>query len=292
MTLDYHLLPALGPLALAAVSLWPGASDGRDAGRIGSVAEAASLGALAAVMLTLLLGAAGVAESGAAIAAGDGILFDRLSAIMLLLVAFVGWIVMRYSRRYLDGDPGQTRFYRWLSATLAAVLTLVMVDNLILLAAAWVATSLCLHQLLVFYPDRPRAVLAARKKFIISRIGDACMLLAVALTWQTFGTVQYQELFAAAELLRLGGEVPVQVHLSSILLVTAAVLKSAQFPFHGWLTVVMETGVGVSMTSSSQDTQPIPASMVATRSLGCRSSTPDAQRLATGSWLAEQQCTA
>jgi NAD(P)H-quinone oxidoreductase subunit 5 len=246
--LDAHLIPVIGPAALAAAALWPWQSTRQAADRIGAAAETCSLIALGAVFVTLLAGTPWLASITTTSAATGlvGVMFDALSATVLLLVCFVGWVVVRYSRRYLDGDPGQVRFFRWLCATLAAVLTLVMADNLVMLTGAWIATSLCLHKLLVFYPERPRAVMAARKKFIISRLGDLCMGLAVFITWQTFGTVHYGELFEAAEAARTAGTVPPAAHLSAILLVVAAVLKSAQFPFHGWLTEVMETPTPVS----------------------------------------------
>ena len=75
---------------------------------------------------------------------------------MLLLVTFIGWIVLRYSRTYLDGEKRQTYFTIWLLSTLAAVLLLVQSGNLVQLVVAWIATSFCLHRLLLFYPERRR----------------------------------------------------------------------------------------------------------------------------------------
>ena len=106
---------------------------------------------------------------------------DPLSVLMLGLVTFLGMIVSRYSFNYLAGDPGQARFSRWLVLTLASVSTLVISSNLLMFALAWVATSLSLHKLLLFYPERVGAVLAAKKKFIVSRIGDVCLLAALLL---------------------------------------------------------------------------------------------------------------
>ena len=90
------------------------------------------------------------------------IYFDALSAIIAVLVAFVGTIVIDYSRNYLDGDPSQGRFFKWLCLTLAAVLSITISGNMLQFTLAWVASSLCLHQLLVFYHDRRAARLAAR----------------------------------------------------------------------------------------------------------------------------------
>ena len=166
------------------------------------------------------------------------LLVDPLSALMLVLVSFLGVIVTRYAVNYLDGDPAQATFSRWLVLTLASVLVLVLSSNLLLFTAAWIATSLSLHQLLTFYRERPAAVIAARKKFIISRLADACMITALVLVWRGHGTWEFHELFAN----------PAGPHSGLVagLLVAAAMLKSAQFPFHSWLPDTLETPTPVS----------------------------------------------
>jgi NAD(P)H-quinone oxidoreductase subunit 5 len=166
------------------------------------------------------------------------LLVDPLSALMLVLVSFLGVIVTRYAVNYLDGDPAQATFSRWLVLTLASVLLLVLSSNLLLFTAAWIATSLSLHQLLTFYRERPAAVIAARKKFIISRLADACMITALVLVWRGHGTWEFHELFAN----------PAGPHSGLVagLLVAAAMLKSAQFPFHSWLPDTLETPTPVS----------------------------------------------
>jgi NAD(P)H-quinone oxidoreductase subunit 5 len=124
------------------------------------------------------------------------LLLDPLSALMLVLVSFLGVVVKRYAANYLDGDARQATFSRWLVLTLTSVLVLVLSSNLLLFTAAWIATSLSLHQLLTFYHERPAAVIAARKKFIISRLADACILTALVLVWRGHGTWEFHELFA------------------------------------------------------------------------------------------------
>jgi NAD(P)H-quinone oxidoreductase subunit 5 len=170
--------------------------------------------------------------------AGLAFLLDPLSVTLLLLVSFLGVIITRYSVNYLDGDPQQARFSRWLILTLVSVLTLLAASNLLLLAAAWIATSLSLHQLLTLYRDRPAALLAARKKFLISRLGDLCMIAALFLVWQQWGTWEFHEILA-----RPAGD---GLGWIAGLLVAAAVMKSAQFPFHSWLPDTMETPTPVS----------------------------------------------
>ena len=166
------------------------------------------------------------------------ILLDPLSAIMLLLVSFLGLIVTHYAVNYLDGDERQAIFSRWLILTLSSVLVLVVSSNLLLFTIAWISTSLSLHQLLTFYRKRAAAVMAARKKFIISRLADACMVTALALVWQGHGTWEFHTLFANPAGPNSG--------LIASLFVAAAMLKSAQFPFHSWLPDTLETPTPVS----------------------------------------------
>lgn len=173
-----------------------------------------------------------------------GTYVNGVTVIMLLLVSFVGVVVTRYSFNYLDGDAKQGRFHKWLALTLAAILTLVVSGNLLMFALAWIATSLCLHQLLMVYRERPAAVLAAHKKFVASRIGDLSLLAAVGLIGSTLHTLQFDEM--ARLLSALDGPLPTALNIAAILIVLSAGLKSAQFPFHGWLIQVMEAPTPVS----------------------------------------------
>jgi NAD(P)H-quinone oxidoreductase subunit 5 len=173
-----------------------------------------------------------------------GTYVNSVTVIMLLLVSFVGAIVSRYARNYLDGDPNQGRFHKWLILTLASILILIVSGNLLMFSLAWIATSLCLHQLLMFYRERPAAVLSAHKKFIASRIGDASLLLAIVLIGSTLHTLEFNEIFA--RMAALEGPLPASLQAASLLIVLSAALKSAQFPFHGWLIQVMEAPTPVS----------------------------------------------
>jgi NAD(P)H-quinone oxidoreductase subunit 5 len=241
-------LIALGPLALGAAGLLAGhrnvSAQAAGVWAVRSAGSAIAVAVAAAVLLTLSspLRTETIGWRGA----GFALFLDPLSAIMFLLVAFIGLIVLRYSRNYLNGDPGQGRFIRWLCLTLAAVLFVIISGNLLQFFLAWVATSLSLHRLLLFYPERPNAVLAARKKFVASRLADACLLAAMILIYRLFGSLDYAALYSGAEVLQAAGGVPVSLYGAAAFLVTAALLKSAQFPFHGWLTEVMETPTPVS----------------------------------------------
>ena len=167
---------------------------------------------------------------------------DVVSVVMLLLVSFIGWVVVRYASTYLDGEPGQGRFTALLCATLASVMLLVTSGNLVQLVAAWVATSLFLHKLLLFYPGRVAAQRAARKKYVTARAGDIALLGAAGLLAYGFATTDIASILEAAR--RSEGR-PYAI-AAAVLIAIAAVLKSAQFPMHGWLTEVMETPTPVS----------------------------------------------
>jgi len=116
------------------------------------------------------------------------LLLDGVAVTMAVLVSFLGLSVIRFSRRYLFGDPRQPQFYSWMSLTLGAVLALVLSGNLLLIWVSWVAMSLSLHRLLLHFPQRTGAVFSARKKFVVSRLGDFCLLAAVVLVHRQYGT--------------------------------------------------------------------------------------------------------
>ena len=173
--------------------------------------------------------------------------YDGPSSLMLLMVSFVGWVICRYSLRYLDGDAQQGNYFRWAAATIGAVSLMAIAGNLFMFAAAWVLTSFGLHHLLLYYPDRPGARRAAWTKFAISRLGDVALIAALILTYVNFQTLDLAALFAALD----GGSpdtslAQVPTGVIGWLFIAAAALKSAQFPFHSWLPLTMETPTPVS----------------------------------------------
>jgi NAD(P)H-quinone oxidoreductase subunit 5 len=162
---------------------------------------------------------------------------------MLLLVSFLGAIVVRYSRTYLQGDPGLDRYLRWLLLTLGAVTSLVLADNLLVMALVWTAVSLTLHQLLTFFSDRPAALVAAHKKFLVSRLADTCVAVGLALVYREVGSFRLDHV---AAWVGARSELPWSMEVSAGLLVLAVALRSAQLPFHGWLMQVMEAPTPIS----------------------------------------------
>lgn len=240
-----YLMSFLAPvlLLLAALAGWLSPAVGsRHIARFAEItAVAAAAIALFSSVLTFDFGA-GTSPTIGFYGLGLSVRLDSISTTMLLLVSFVGWVVVRYSRTYLDGEPRQAAFTSWLCVTLASVLLLVSAGNLIQLFIAWVATSLSLHRLLLFYPGRPGAQRAARKKFIVARIADVALLGALLALVARYGTGDIAGILEAA---RGDAGGPLATLIVS-LLASAAVLKSAQFPTHGWLTEVMETPTPVS----------------------------------------------
>lgn len=168
---------------------------------------------------------------------------DRVTGVMLGLVSAIALVIVRYSRTYLDGEAGQARYARALLATLGSVSLLVISNNLLVIALAWLGTSLALHRLLTFYRDRPQALVAAHKKFLLSRLADGCVFSGVLLVASVVGSADLDVVNAWAQ---SNGGLPPSLQVAAVLLVVAVCLKSAQLPFHGWLTQVMEAPTPVS----------------------------------------------
>lgn len=242
---------ACGPVMLLTLGLLPAAWLNRHplrTARLGAIlATLAFLGAILAALGRSLTGPA-MAQVVVAGPVSLGLYCDTLSVLILVLVAFLLAVVSRFAVNYLAGDPGQGRFTKWLAFTGGSVLALIVCGNLLQFAVFWSTTSLGLHQLLLYYPHRPGAVLAARKKFLISRLGDLCLLAVLLLVWQGCGTWDFHQLFALAHASATGIPLPHHPHWQYIgaLLVAGAMMKSAQFPFHSWLPDTMETPTPVS----------------------------------------------
>lgn len=163
------------------------------------------------------------------------------SYLLSILVALLGLIIGNFSRNYLAGDRGQARFATMLHLTLAAVATVAISNNLFVLLTAWLAVSLALNELLLFYPDRPRAVLAAHKKFLFARVAEIALLVAFVLLYQHHGTAQISSIVSAYPAALTWTE-----QLAITLIALAAVIKCAQLPVHGWLIQIVEAPTPVS----------------------------------------------
>lgn len=225
----------LGPvLAVGAAALFarPGASADA-AWRGARWASGAGVGLAALSLVAVLAG-----HTGSAL----GLRADAVGGVVMLLVFFVGWVIVRYSQPYLHGEREERHYVRWLMATLATVGLVVTTNHVLVLALGWTATSLALHRLLTFYGDRPAAVVAAHKKFIVGRIADLAMLAAAGLLCMAFDTARIDQIALDAS----QGPLPQAAQVAVLLIACAAVLKCAQLPFHGWLIQVMEAPTPVS----------------------------------------------
>ena len=239
------VVPALYALVAATRASRGFSTQARWAVAVWASTAAAGFAFLSTLWLALagpsVLLSAGPAQAGAWIQASAR--SDILSCVVLLLVTFVGWVIVRYSRTYLSGEPGQPRYIASLMLTLAAVSVVVITNNAAVLAVAWLLSSLALHRLLTFYADRPAALIAAHKKFLASRLADICLFGAVALLWLHFGTLEIDRIVAASPI--VAPATPV-LTWAVLLLVVTALLKCAQLPMHGWLIQVMEAPTPVS----------------------------------------------
>ncbi|HVL25121.1 MAG TPA: NADH-quinone oxidoreductase subunit L [Thermomicrobiales bacterium] len=174
---------------------------------------------------------------------------DQLTAIMLLVVTTVGFLVHVYSVGYMHGDPGFYRFFSYLPLFVFSMLMLVLADNLLVLFVFWEAVGLCSYLLIGYYFRRRSANNAAKKAFIVNRVGDLGFGLGVMLTFWTFGTINFygeHGIFEQAvdhAALGIGGGT---LTLIGILLFIGACGKSAQFPLHVWLPDAMEGPTPVS----------------------------------------------
>ena len=249
MNASLALFPLVAPLTLL-VAAFVARSDGGARHRLALRAtRAATMMALVVAGLT-----AGLTVVGAPLVSpllgqgglGFSVRLDGLSAVMFALVAILGAVVVQFSRNYLDGDPRQGTFLGDLALTVACVMVLVLSGNLFQLLVGWVATSMALHRLILFYQDRPGAVVAARKKFIVARLGDASLAIATGLLLHQFGSGDLGTVLAGATSLANAQPVPLGLQVAAAFIGLTAVLKAAQFPAHGWLIEMQETPTPVS----------------------------------------------
>ena len=181
-----------------------------------------------------------------------GMLVDRLTAIMMVLITSVSAVIHVYSIRYLEGDPGYARFFALLSFMTFVILGLVASPNLFMLFIFWQLLSLALYLILAFnFSNRP-ACQNAFKTFFAHRVGDVSFLCGIFLAYKYFGTLEFNDLF------RLAAEKPQMISLFSgivnisavtaiaLLVFVGAIAKSCQFPLHVWLPDTMDSPTPVS----------------------------------------------
>lgn len=172
-----------------------------------------------------------------------GILVDRLSLVMLGLITFVSLLVQVYSLEYMKGDPRLGWYFSVHALFAAAMLTLVLADNLLFLYFAWELVGLGSYLLIGFWYEKRSAAEAAKKAFITTRIGDVGLLIGLILLFKATGSFEIKEIFGAAQSGDIGS---LTLNISMILIFLGAMGKSAQFPFHVWLPDAMEGPTPVS----------------------------------------------
>jgi len=172
-----------------------------------------------------------------------GLVVDSLTAVMMVVVTVVSLMVQIYSQGYMDKDPGYHRYYAWMALFTASMLGLVLADNLLMVFVFWEMVGLCSYLLIGFWFHKPAAANAAKKAFIVTRIGDFGFLAAVLLLFANTGTFDIGELHELAVSGVLAGAT---LTWAAIGIFAGAVGKSAQFPLHTWLPDAMEGPTPVS----------------------------------------------
>ena len=194
-----------------------------------------------ALFLVSAAGMAWVGVCGEPIA-WSGLVIDRVTAVLAVLVSGIGIATLRYALRCLEGNPRRATFLRWMGATVASAWILAVADSVPILVAAWMAVGIGLDRLLRFCGDRPGAAITARRKFIVSRLGDSLLIAAFATAWCSWGTLSVTTTSLAAGASSTGPALTA----FALLVCLAASAKSAQVPLHGWLPDTMEAPTPVS----------------------------------------------
>ena len=239
MTEWFWLAPAFPLAAALLITLVPGAGPKRVAGiAVAGVALATG------VTLAALAAAAEGAETAVGVpwlSVGEhtfalALRLDPLSALMVALVTPVSLPVFVYAAQHMAGDPRYPRFFALLSLFVAAKLTLVLADDLVLLFAAWELVGFCSYMLIGFWFERSHVPPAATQAFLVTRVADAALIAGLLLLVRLMGSSSIGEVLLAAEGGRAAGPL---LATATLLLFVGAMGKSAQFPLHGWLPDAM-----------------------------------------------------
>lgn len=175
-----------------------------------------------------------------------GLSADHLSGVMLLGVTFIGFWIVVFSIGYMHGSPGFARYFATVSLFLASMNLLVLADNFLLTFAGWEGVGLCSYLLVGYWHHKHSAADAARKAFLVTRLGDVGLILGIFLLWvmSDHSNIEYSGLFARAQ--AMAEQYPAMFPTACLLILCGAVGKSAQFPLYVWLPDAMEGPTPVS----------------------------------------------
>src|SRR5437667_343586 len=178
------------------------------------------------------------------------LLIDNLSSLMLVLVSFLCLLIFIYSLGYMHEEEGKPRYYAEVSLFATGMLGTVSADNFLQLLIFWEIMGLCSYLLIGFWDRKPEAAAAAKKAFLVTRIGDVLFLVGVLVIWNVFATLSFGEIQRKMASLYPGTLTPQLLTLIPLLLFGGAVGKSAQFPLHAWLPDAMEVSRGEAVDSA------------------------------------------
>jgi len=248
------LVPLIAALPLAgfAVTALIGRRLGKSAHWIPVLAVFVAWLIAMAVAYSALTGAAPFGEGGfdvrlfewipaGSLQVNAGFYVDNLTACLLIVVTTIGLLVHVYSIGYMGHDPGYWRFFAYLNLFMFSMLLLVLADNFLVVFVAWELVGLCSYLLIGFWYRKRSAALAAKKAFIVNRVGDVGFALGIMLIFVSLGTLDIREVVA-----RIGELDGTRITIISLLIFAGAMGKSAQFPLHVWLPDAMEGPTPVS----------------------------------------------
>jgi NADH-quinone oxidoreductase subunit L len=162
---------------------------------------------------------------------------DALSLVFIFVITFVGFLIHIYSAEFMEDDDGYARFFAYLNLFVSSMLTLVLADNLVLMYLGWEGVGLCSYLLIGFWYAEEKNGYAARKAFIVTRVGDTAMAIGLFMLFQQFHSLNIQEITVqATQQWTVGAETPLII---ALLLLGGAVGKSAQLPLQTWLPDAM-----------------------------------------------------
>jgi NADH-quinone oxidoreductase subunit L len=170
-----------------------------------------------------------------------GLLFDPLSAVFVMLITGVGFLIHVYATSYMAHDAGRRRFFGYFNLFVAAMLLLVLGNNFVMLYFGWEGVGVASYLLISFWYNRPAAATAGKKAFLMNRVGDAGFAIGIFLIFQQLGTLQYDQVFSS-----VGNMSETTILIVGLLLLLGAAGKSGQFPLQAWLPDAMEGPTPVS----------------------------------------------